>query len=127
MAGFDLSGMDELLSKLEGMATKTSNQITKDALTKAGETLASEMEKEAPEEAHSKGMSKSIKVSNVKTKKGTRYIEVAPDKEHFYYNFIELGTKKGIVANPFMARAFAKNKSKIKDIIAEELRKGLDL
>lgn len=127
MAGMEMSGMDAILSKLEGMATKTANAITKDALTKAGQLEADEMEKEAPKEANSKGMSKSITISGVKTKNGIKYVEIKPDKKHFYYNFVELGTKKGIVANPFMARSFAKNKNKIKEIVTDELKKGLGL
>lgn len=127
MTGFELSGMDELLSKLSDMCDKVANNITKDALTKAGEFEVEEMKKEAPRSSASDThMADSIKVSNVKTKKGQKYIEVAPDKDHFYYTFVELGTSK-MPANPFMARSFAKNKEKVKEIIEEELRKGLGL
>jgi HK97 gp10 family phage protein len=127
MASIDLSGMDAIFSKLESMSTKVANEVTKNALTKAAEFEAVEMEKEAPRSnENDEHMADSIEVSNIKTKKGIKYIEVAPNKKYFYYTFVNLGTSK-MPANPFMARSFAKNKAKIREIIEEELKKGLGL
>lgn len=127
MAEIELKGMDEIFAKLEKMG-KEANKITNTALAKAGEYEAAEMEKEAPvsKKARSRGMAKSIQVSNVKTKKGIKFVQVSPDKEHFYYKFVELGTQN-MPANPFMARTFAKTKEHLKEIIKNELKKGLNL
>lgn len=126
MANIELEGMDEIFARLEKMG-KEANTITKTALEKAGKYEAEEMEKEAPvSEGKSKGMSKSINVSNVKTKKGIKFVQVSPDKQHFYYNFVELGTQR-MPANPFMARTFEKTKGNLKEIIKNELKKGLNL
>lgn len=124
MAEIELEGMEELLSKLEQIGTKTANSITKEALQKAGEFEASEMEKEAPKRTGD--MAESIKVSNIKSKNGGKYVEISPDKEHFYYFFVEKGTKN-MSANPFMARTFAKTKKEIQEIIKQALKRGLGL
>lgn len=124
MAKIELTGMDEIFKRLDQMNTKMANKIVKEALLKAGEFEAEEMKSEAPKRTGN--MAKSIKVSKIKSKNGVKYIEISPDKDHYYYTFIELGTKN-IPANPFMARSFAKNKDSIREIIKEELKKGLGL
>lgn len=126
MAEIELTGMDILLSKLEDMSVKVANQITKVALKAGGDVIAKAMEEESPVEEHTKGMSKSIEVSNIKTKAGVKYVEVAPDKDHFYYTWIELG-KSNTASNPFMSRGFAKSKKEAMDKIKEELKLGLGL
>ena len=123
-AEIKMEGMSELLSKLEEVGTKTANVVVKNALLKAGEYEADEMNANAPKRTGE--MASSIKCSNVKSKNGIKYVEVSPDKEHFYYRFVNNGTSK-MSANPFMFRTFAKTKKEIKAIIKNEIKKGLGL
>ncbi|HEY8804313.1 MAG TPA: HK97-gp10 family putative phage morphogenesis protein [Clostridium sp.] len=124
MAEIQLTGMDALLNKLTEMSTKVANQITKTALKAGGDIIAAEMEAEAPKLTGE--MAKSIEVSGVKTKAGVKYVEVRPDKKHFYYTFAELG-RSGQASNPFMSRAFAKTKKDAGDKIKEILKLELGL
>jgi HK97 gp10 family phage protein len=123
----ELEGMGALLAKLEDMSTKVAKDITKNALTKAGEYLEEEIKKEAPNLTGN--LIKSIKVSPIKTrtKGGIKFVWVGDvDRKAEYSWCVEYGTSK-TPADPFMARAFNKNKSKVKEIIAEELKRGLGI
>ncbi|WP_026486811.1 HK97-gp10 family putative phage morphogenesis protein [Caldanaerobius polysaccharolyticus] len=117
-------GMDELLRKVEELGKKGS-RIENTALKTAGEYLAEEMKKEAP--VRTGELRDSIKASNAKTKQGQKYVEVGPDETtNWRAKFIEFGTVK-MKANPFMSRAYEKNKDKIQEIIAQKLKEGLGL
>ncbi|KHO62675.1 phage protein, HK97 gp10 family [Thermoanaerobacter sp. YS13] len=117
-------GMDELIKAVETLGQKGS-RIENEALKEAGEYLAEEMKKEAP--VRSGELRDSIKCSNVKTKQGQKYVEVGPDETtNWRAKFIEFGTVK-MRANPFMSRAYEKNKEQVREIIAQKLREGLGL
>lgn len=121
-------GMDELLRKLAELGEK-GGRIENEALKEAGEYLAEEIRKEAPRsklnrEIH---LQDDITCSNVKTKDGQKYVEVGPTKETAWRaKFVEFGTVK-MRANPFMSRAYEKNKEKIQEIIRQKLKEGLGL
>jgi len=117
-------GMDELLRKIEELGQKGS-RIENTALKMAGEYLAKEMKQEAPVQTGE--LSYSIEVSNVKQKQGQKYVEVGPNKKtNWRAKFLEFGTSK-MRANPFMSRAYEKNKDKVQEIIAQKLKEGLGL
>lgn len=120
----ELVGVDELLKQLEQLGRKGSS-IENKALKQAGEMMANEMEKEAPVDTGA--LRDSIEVSNIKTKKGRKRVEVGPSEETAWRaKFVELGTSK-MAADPFMARTYEANKSRAQKIIIDELRKGLGL
>lgn len=117
-------GMDELIKAVEALGQKGS-RIENVALREAGTYLAEEMKKEAP--VRTGELRDSIEVSNVKTKQGQKYVEVGPNKDtNWRAKFIEFGTIH-IRPNPFMSRAYEKNKDKVQEIIAQKLREGLGL
>ena len=117
-------GMDELIKAVETLGQKGS-RIENEALREAGTYLAEEMKKEAP--VRTRELRDSIKCSNVKTKQGQKYIEVGPDETtNWRAKFIEFGTIH-IKPNPFMSRAYEKNKNRVQEIIAQKLKEGLGL
>lgn len=117
-------GMDELIKAVEALGQKGS-RIENKALREAGTYLAEEMKKEAP--VRTGELRDSIGCSNVKTKQGQKYIEVGPDQTtNWRAKFIEFGTVK-MRANPFMSRAYEKNKNKVQEIIRQKLKEGLGL
>ena len=117
----ELVGVDELLKQLEQLGRKGSS-IENKALKQAGELMASEMRKEAPVDTGA--LRDSIEVSNIKTKKGRKRVEVGPTE--YYSTFIEKGTSK-MPANPFMARSYEAEKKNLQNIIISEIKKGLGL
>lgn len=125
---FELIGMEELLNKLEKMG-KDGIKTEKEALKKAGEVLTNAIKAEIKSSGLvlTENMLNSMKISPVKKKKDTYFVWVGDvDRQATYSWYIEFGTSN-ITANPFMGRAFEKNKEKIEEIIKEELRKGLGL
>lgn len=117
-------GMDELIKAVEALGQKGS-RIENEALREAGTYLAEEMKKEAP--VRTGELRDSIKCSNVKTKQGQKYVEVGPDETtNWRAKFIEFGTIH-IKPNPFMSRAYEKNKNRVQEIIAQKLKEGLGL
>lgn len=117
-------GMEDLLAKITELGQKGS-RIENTALKTAGEYLAKEMKQEAP--VRTGELRDSVKVSNVKTKQGQKYVEVGPDETtNWRAKFIEFGTSK-MKADPFMSRAYTKSKEQIQDIIREVLKAGLGL
>lgn len=119
--GMELKGMDELLRKTEELGRKGS-RIENKALREAGNLMAKEMRKEAPKRTGE--LIESIEVSNVKTSKNIKRIEVGP--KVYWARFVNNGTSK-MKSNPFMDRTYESNKKKAQDIIRVELIKGLGL
>lgn len=117
----ELVGVDELLKQLEQLGRKGSS-IENKALKQAGELMANEMRKEAPVDTGA--LRDSIEVSNIKTKKGRKRVEVGPTV--YYSRWVEMGSSK-MTGTAFMARTYEANKSQAQKIIIDELRKGLGL
>lgn len=130
MAGIELDGMDALLSKLEEMATKTANNITNSALKAAAIPLLEDAKSTSSFADRSGNLREGLKIGDIKTKNGVKYIEIGIDKgdisKIFYGKFIEWGTSKE-AARPFLQPALEKNKDIVKEIIKDELRRGLGL
>lgn len=130
MAEIQLQGMDELLKKLEEMATKTANVITKKALQESAIPVLEDAKSTAAFVDKTGRLRDGLQIGEVKTKNGVKYIEIGIDKgdisEIFYGKFLEWGTSSQS-EKPFLQPALIKNKNKIKEIMIEELRKGLGL
>lgn len=125
MADIELKGVDEILDKLQRIGTNVSSLENK-ALKNAAEPVLESAKANVP--VRTGKLKKGLKISNIKRKNGVKYIQVGVDRgdnsEVFYGKFIEFGTSK-MPAHPFLQPAFEKNKSAIKEKIAETLKEGL--
>ncbi|MEQ8154497.1 MAG: HK97-gp10 family putative phage morphogenesis protein [Clostridiaceae bacterium] len=129
MAKIELEGMAELIDKVNKLGSK-GEVIKKNALDKAGKLVKSTMEKKAPRSEESKRhMADNIMVSEIKRESGIDYINIGPNKgdnsEFFYSKFTEWGTSK-IPAQHWAENSILENKKEINEIIAAELKKGIE-
>jgi HK97 gp10 family phage protein len=127
VADLELTGVDEILNKLNQMGTNISRLESK-ALKNAAEPVLEDAKATNAFNDRSGNLRKGLKISNVKNKEGVKYILVGIDKgdnsKIFYGKFLEFGTSK-MPARPFLQPAYEKNKSTIQKNIAETLKEGL--
>ena len=129
MARLDLLGMEELIDQVNKLGSR-GEAIKKKALAKAGDFVKSSMEKNAPKSQLAKRhMADHIKVSEIKKENGIDYIDIGPNKgdnsEFFYSKFTEWGTSK-IPAQHWAENSVLENKRKLREVILEELQRGLE-
>lgn len=123
----ELDGMDNLIRKIEDMG-KAGTRIENKALKKAGELIVEEAKNNVP---FRKGkLKEGLKVSGVRKKNGNKFvlagIQKGDNSKIFYGKFLEFGTSK-MKARPFMGPAYESKKEEAKEVIKDELRKGLGL
>lgn len=127
MADIELTGVDEILNKLQQIGTNISRLENK-ALKNAAEPVLEDAKATNAFNDRTGNLRKGLKISNVKNKEGVKYILVGVDKgdnsKIFYGKFLEFGTSK-MPARPFLQPAYEKNKSTIQKNIAETLKEGL--
>lgn len=127
MADIELTGVDEILNKLQQISTNISRLENK-ALKNAAEPVLEDAKATNAFNDRTGNLRKGLKISNVKNKEGVKYILVGVDKgdnsKIFYGKFLEFGTSK-MPARPFLQPAYEKNKSTIQKNIAETLKEGL--
>jgi len=127
MADIELTGVDEILNKLQQIGTNISRLENK-ALKNAAEPVLEDAKATNAFNDRSGRLRKGLKISNVKNKEGIKYILVGVDKgdnsKIFYGKFLEFGTSK-MSARPFLQPAYEKNKDNIQQTIAETLKEGL--
>ena len=125
MASIELTGVDEILNKLQQMGANISRLENK-ALRNAAEPVLEDAKANVP--VRTGKLKKGLKITNVKKKEGIKYILVGVDRgdnsEIFYSKFIEFGTSK-MSARPFLQPAYEKNKDNIQKTIANTLKEGL--
>ena len=125
MADIELTGVDEILNKLQQMGANISRLENK-ALRNAAEPVLEDAKANVP--VRTGKLKKGLKITNVKKKEGVKYILVGVDRgdnsEIFYSKFIEFGTSK-MSARPFLQPAYEKNKDNIQKTIANTLKEGL--
>lgn len=130
MANIEFSGMDELLAKLQDIADNVAKTLIDDALKAAAIPVLEEAKNTSAFADRTGSLREGLRVGAVKAKNGTRYIEVGIGKgditKMFYGKFVEWGTSKE-AARPFLQPALEKNKDTVKDIMENELRRGLGL
>lgn len=128
MAGMDLSGMEELFNRLEGMANATT--IINKALKAAAIPVLADAKSTSMFTDRTGKLRRNLKIGTVKTKNDVKYIEIGISKSDnskaFYGKMIEWGTSKKS-ARPFLQPALERNKDAVKEIIKEELRRGLSV
>ncbi len=128
MAKIELEGMQELIDKVNKLGSRSS-EIKKKALDRAGTIVKASMEEKAPRSEHTKRhMADNIKVSKIENEDGVDFVKIGPNKgdnsEFFYSKFTEWGTSN-IPAQHWAENSVLENKKKIKEVIKEELERGL--
>lgn len=127
MADIELTGVDEILNKLQQIGTNISRLENK-ALKNAAEPVLEDAKATNAFNDKSGKLRKGLKISNIKNKEGMKYVLVGVDKSDnskiFYGKFLEFGTSK-MSARPFLQPAYEKNKDNIQQTIAETLKEGL--
>jgi phage protein, HK97 gp10 family len=127
VADIELTGVDEILNKLQQIGTNISRLENK-ALKNAAEPVLEDAKVTNAFNDRSGRLRKGLKISNIKSIEGTKYILVGVDKSDnskiFYGKFLEFGTSK-MPARPFLQPAYEKNKDNIQQTIAETLKEGL--
>ncbi|NRY61512.1 HK97-gp10 family putative phage morphogenesis protein [Clostridium beijerinckii] len=127
MADIELTGVDEILNKLQQIGTNISRLENK-ALKNAAEPVLEDAKVTNAFNDRSGRLRKGLKISNIKNKEGMKYVLVGVDKSDnskiFYGKFLEFGTSK-ISARPFLQPAYEKNKDNIQQTIAKTLKEGL--
>ena len=116
----ELSGMDQLLSRLERTNIET---VKEKALKKGAEVIREEMATNAP--VLTGNLKENIEVSDMKTKNSSEYVEVGPNKDAFYAKFIEFGTIKQ-KAKPFIEPAFLTKRREALDIISDVIKEAIN-
>nr|WP_208461159.1 HK97-gp10 family putative phage morphogenesis protein [Clostridium botulinum] len=123
----ELDGMDNLIRKVEDMG-KAGTRIENKALKKAGELIVEEAKNNVP--VKTEKLKKGLKVSGVRKKGGNKFvlagIQKGDNSKIFYGKFLEFGTSK-MKARPFMGPAYESKKNEAKEVIKDELRRGLGL
>lgn len=127
MADIELTGVDEILNKLQQIGTNISRLENK-ALKNAAEPVLEDAKVTNAFNDRSGRLRKGLKISNIKNKEGMKYVLVGVDRSDnskiFYGKFLEFGTSK-ISARPFLQPAYEKNKDNIQQTIAKTLKEGL--
>lgn len=127
MANIELTGVDEILNKLQQIGANL-GKLENKALKNAAEPVLEDAKATNAFKNRSGKLRKGLKITNVKKKDGMKYILVGVDRGDnsavFYGKFIEFGTSK-MPARPFLQPAYEKNKNNIKRTIAETLKEGL--
>ena len=115
-----MDGLDELRNRLKSFSNP--DPIVNTALEKAGEHLRSAIEDSTPVRTGK------LKAAIIKGGVINKRIQIGPSQQGpaFRAHFLEFGTSK-MSAQPFMRPAFEVSKSKIEQIMAEEIRKGLGI
>ena len=116
-----IEGLDELRHRLKSFANP--EPIIKVALEQSGEHLRSAIQAITPV-----GATGNLQEAIVKGEVIDGKILIGPSQKGpaFRAHFVEFGTSK-MSAKPFMRPAFEQQKSKVEQIMAEEIRKGLGL
>lgn len=116
----NMSGLDDLRNRLKLFASP--EPIVKNALEKSGEHLRGAIENTTPVRTGA------LKAAIIKGEVKDNKIQVGPSQQGpaFRAHFLEFGTSR-MSAQPFMAPALESSKSKIEQIMAQEIRKGLGI
>ena len=117
-----MDGLDELRNRLKLFSNP--EPIVKNALEKSGEHLRGAIQELTPVRKGPSGGA--LKASITKGEVIDGKIQIGPSQQGpaFRAHFLEFGTSR-MSAQPFMAPALESSKSKIEQIMAEEIRKGL--
>jgi len=117
-----VEGIEELMARLNSLGEKIATRTENKALREGAEVLREGISKRAPRDTG--GLAENIVKSGVKRSELGKYIEVGPDKKHFYGLFHEFGTVK-MSAHPFMGPALEEDGKEVMNTMAGVLREEL--
>lgn len=115
----------EVISRLKMLQKKIDKSEVEDAVLAGAEIIREDMEARAPE-GETGELQDNIVKEVLDSSSTSAKVGVAPDKEHFYGKFVELGAKGGPDQNPFMRPAFDANKHKAQKKVVDELWKVIE-
>lgn len=120
MANITFEGLEDLRRQLENLTNRT--DVEKKALETAGEHLRKEIQNSVTVRTGA------LKAAITKGEVQNGKILIGPSQQGpaFRAHFLEYGTSK-MSAKPFMRPTFEQQKSRLEQIIADELRRGLGL
>ena len=129
-ADLEVTGMQELVDRVQELGSKASKEVQNQALLKAAQPILNEAVQTSSFKDRTGRLRKGLKISRPKSKGDTRYVLVGIDKSDnstiFYGKFIEFGTSKE-PARPYLGPAYESHKEEAKEIIKNELRQALGL
>lgn len=128
-----VSGADEIARRLNLMGEKAKEII--EPAAKAGAEIIRQAASSKVPRGKTGELADSIvaEVTEIKNLKAT--VSVGPDAKHFYGRFVEMGhaivVNKKVVGSveprPFLRPALDETKDLVEQVVAEEVRRGLDL
>lgn len=125
--GIELNGVDQLLNQLRRKLQNASSRVENKALQAAGEPIAAAMREKVNRSGYkySLHIKDNIRVSRVQRRDGVKYVLIGPTKKVGWRgHFLEYGTSK-MSAQPFVEPSFHEKKGDSLEILADEMRKGL--
>ena len=118
-----LEGMDDLIDDLE-LNVANAAAVEADALKEASQPIIDEAKQTTAFHDRSGKLRKSLKVGNVRSAKGTKYVLSGVMSGDVYYGrMVEFGTIKA--AHPFLAPAFEHHQTEAQEIIRKKLTEAL--
>ena len=121
--GIELTGMDELLARLQ-RTTLNVNLVENEALIAGADIIRDEIEARAP--VKSGTLKNNIVTSGIRQdRNGVKHIKVGPDPDAFWGRFQEFGTVHQ-KARPFIEPAFLSKRAEAKDAMKEVIRQAID-
>lgn len=123
----ELEGIDGLLHQLRQKLQNASSRVENRALQAAGEPMAEAMRQRVNRSKlnYALHIKDNIRVSRVQRKDGMKYVLIGPTKKvGWRAQFLEYGTSK-MSAQPFAEPSFHEKKDESLQILADEMRKGL--
>ncbi|WP_309479084.1 HK97-gp10 family putative phage morphogenesis protein [Brevibacillus agri] len=125
--GIELTGVDQLIQQLRRKLQNASARVENKALQAAGEPMAAAMREKVNRSGYRYAyhIKDNIRVSRVQRREGVKYVLIGPTKKTGWrVHFLEFGTSK-MSAQPFVEPAFHEKKGDALQILADEMRKGL--
>lgn len=126
MDGFNVSGLNEILARLNELGDRA-EIIEKKALKKGAEIVQEAMKGNVNRsDRDSVHIQDDLKVS-IKDENGVKVAEIGPGKATAWRaKFLEFGTTK-MPAYPFVEKSLTENREQVMEAIARELKRGMGL
>jgi HK97 gp10 family phage protein len=125
VANISLDGANELMKKIDWMEdriNRMANKVLREAAKPVAEAMRANVNVSNKDHVHIRD---DIKISGVRTKEDTKYIDVGPGKDTAWRaKFLEFGTSHA-PPYPFIEPAIRETKEEVKRILRESLKAGL--
>lgn len=122
---FSTQGLDQIMNRLQTMG-KQGVKIENNAIIESAKPILEDAQNTVAFKDKTGKLRESLKISKVKTSKGTKTVWVGDvDRNANYSWYVEYGSS-GHPPRPFLKPAFDKNKDKILENIKKEIIKGLN-